>query len=152
MTGNPKLIELNIPLEVSDGWPPVATEALPCSKIGDGYRVEVAPLFVRGLSYGDVISVVKDGNDQVSEWKHVWKSKNTTIWFMRLAQENELEKALGALRALNCNTVAFRQYDYFSVNVPESCSLDDVDACIADLDDSCVAVVFPSLRHDENSE
>ena len=49
-------IELHFILNVVDEWPPVAIEGVPCIQVEGGYRIETPPLFVKGLSVGDVIS------------------------------------------------------------------------------------------------
>jgi len=50
-------VELHFRLKMDDDWPPVALEGVPCSQVPGGYRVEAPPLFVKGLSCGDIISV-----------------------------------------------------------------------------------------------
>lgn len=143
------MIELHFNLPIEDDWPPVAVEGLPCSECADGYRVEVAPLFVKDLSCGDVISVSLDEQNHVSAWHHVHRSGASTIWLLRMATDPELESVLAGLRHLNCNTVSLQQFGCYSVNVPPGCNISDVDACLARLDESCIAVAYPSFRHDE---
>jgi hypothetical protein len=55
MIRNTETVELVFALAPEEGWPPVATECLPCMRSGDGFRILVAPLFVKGVSVGDVI-------------------------------------------------------------------------------------------------
>ena len=48
---------LSFPLDVEDDWPPVAIESLPFEAEDRGLRLLAPPLFVNGLSVGDVITV-----------------------------------------------------------------------------------------------
>jgi hypothetical protein len=47
-------------LEVDDGWPPVAVESLPFKIKENGFLLLNPPLFIKGLSVGDDISVTID--------------------------------------------------------------------------------------------
>lgn len=140
-------IELPIILNIEDDWPPVAIEYLPCTPVAEGYLVEMPPLFVKGLSVNDVISVSHDSDGNVESWVHVRKSNRTTIWLLRIAKSDDIGPILKELRLLNCNTVQLQQFGCYSVDVPEDCAIQDVDACLARLDQSSVAVAYPSFRH-----
>lgn len=56
-------VHLTFRLDVVDGWPPVAAEGIPCFHDGGAYRIRVPPLFVKGLSAGDVIEVLDEDQD-----------------------------------------------------------------------------------------
>jgi hypothetical protein len=144
-------MELQFPLEVVDGWPPVAVEGLPCTPTNGAYRVEVAPLFIKDLSAGDVISVTCDSAGHVSSWSHTVRSNRTTIWLLRLAETEQIAEVLGELRSLNCNTTQLPAYGCYSIDVPPECPIGDVDACLAKLDPSLVAIAYPSFRHQDSS-
>src|SRR6266446_6645759 len=47
----------------SDGWPPVGAERMWASEVGPGlYKIDNIPFYARGISRGDVVSVLeKDG-------------------------------------------------------------------------------------------
>lgn len=145
-----KQIELAFVLNVEDGWPPVAIEGLPATLVKDGYRVETPPLFVKGLSVGDVIQVVRDAGGNVSSWSHLSKSRRTTIWLLRIAKLNsdEIQRVLKELRALKCNTVQLPRFGSYSIDVPEDCAIEDVDACLEKVDQTRVAIAYPSFRHE----
>ena len=152
MTGvDTSFVEVSFALQQEDDWPPVAVEWLPCTRQRDGYRVESPPLFVKGLSCGDVLSLEKDEHGHVSSWSYVRRSDRTTIWLGRIGRTDQIDPLLAKLRALNCNTVDLAEYGRYSIDVPAQCPIDAVDALLATLDETKVAVVFPSFRHPESS-
>lgn len=142
-------ISLAFPLDVDDGWPPVSVESLPFRASPDGYEALVSPLFVKDLSVGDVIEATIDPDDRVHCWRHFSRSGRSTIWLLRLRSSDTLHAVLAELRALGCNTVALDTVGAYSVDVPDSVSIEVVDAALAHLDVASVAVAFPSMRHGE---
>src|SRR3569623_1501616 len=119
--------ELTFRLAVEGEWPPVGVEALPCSLVEAGYRIEDAPLFIIDLSVGDVISVKLDEDGYVSSWEHVEKSTRTTIWLLRIGDADNIDGVLKDLRALCCNTVRLSQHGRYAIDVPAECAIADVD-------------------------
>lgn len=142
-------MELHFQLEIEDKWPPVSVEGLPCTPLEDGFRVEAPPLFIKNLSVGDIISVSQGTEGNILSWSHLTKSGRTTIWLLRIAKSVNMEVILQQLRSLGCNTVQLPQYGCYSVDVPAECAIQDVDACLTQLDQSCVAIAYPSFRHAE---
>lgn len=141
------MLNLLFDLKVEDDWPPVAVEGLPCTEIPGGYRVETAPLFVKNLSAGDEISVSRSPAGHVCEWSHLRKSDRTTIWLLRIAKPGDVGTALDELRRMNCNTAQLPEYGSYAIDVPGTCSISDVDAVLARLDQSQIAIAYPSFRH-----
>jgi hypothetical protein len=141
-------VELKFSLDVEDGWPPVAVEGLPFTKIDDTYRLETSPLFVKDLSVGDVIAPIFDENGFISTWVYKKKSNRTTIWLLRIADGGNIEKVLAQLRTLDCNTVQLPQYGCFSIDVPAECPISTIDSCLEQLDRERVAIAYPSYRHE----
>jgi hypothetical protein len=111
---------LRFPIDVTDGWPPVAVETLPFERRGDEYEALAAPLFVRELSVGDRISAKVSGDGSVATWRHTYRSDRTTIWLLRLQRTDQIEITLSDLRAINCNTVGLGSAGTYSVDVPAS--------------------------------
>jgi hypothetical protein len=144
------MIELQFNLDVDDDWPPVPVEVLPCIAEAGGYKVTVAPLFIKDLSAGDTISVVRDSAGHVTSWKHITKSRRSTIWLLRLEDIDHLDEVLAELRLLNCNTIKLPQFGCYAIDVPPECPIGRVDECLARLDNSQVAIAYPSLRHQDN--
>lgn len=145
------LVSLGFALKVENDWPPAAVESLPFTTgLVERYRLTKPPLFVKDLSVDDVIAVKKfdlDGN--VVSWRHVVRSKRTTIWMLRLRQTTSINQALGELRKLGCNTVGLDHVGCYSIDVPENLGIEEVDKVFSILDSECVAIAFPSMRHPE---
>jgi hypothetical protein len=145
-------VELSFLLEVDDdGWPPVAVEWLWCRKEGKLYRVLTCPLFVRGLSAGDVISVALNDKDQVESFDVEDPSDRSTIWL--IAQDQDVrEDVLSRLRALGCNTARGTQafLSLSSVDVPGALDIAAVDEVLGPLERTGqISVAYPSFRHEE---
>lgn len=140
-------VSLVFALDVEDEWPPVCVECIRFELGSGGYRALAAPLFVKDLSVGDVISVEVDGAGSVRSWRHVHRSDHTTVWLLHLAANDQIDRALTRLRELGCNTVSLPQTGCYSVDVPGSVRIADVDAVISVLDEKAVGVAFPSMRH-----
>lgn len=143
----PSFVSLQFPLMVEDGWPPVAVESLPFHGVGGSFQVLNPPLFIRGLSVGDILSVSMGADDQVKDWHHIHRSGRSTVWLLRLAETDEIAPALKALRNLGCNTMASDIVGAHSVDVPETVAIAQVDAILDALDRDTISVAFPSLRH-----
>lgn len=140
--------ELLFDLEIEDGWPPVAVEALPCNVIPGGYRVDAPPLFIKNLSSGDEIRITRSPADHVCEWTHLRKSGRTTIWLLRVAQPDEVQDVLAELRRLSCNTVQLPEFGCYAIDVPANCDISNVEGVLSKLDSSQVAVAYPAFRHE----
>ncbi len=113
-----------------------------------GVRLLVAPLFVRGLSVGDVLGYRIDSTcNQVAEWHHVTKSDHSTFWLLRSGDERELLDGLEQLRSLGCSTVSAAQLGVFSVDVPGTISMSAVETILESLEGRGFPVACPSRRH-----
>ncbi|MCE4554266.1 DUF4265 domain-containing protein [Roseateles cellulosilyticus] len=141
---------LQFQLDVEDDWPPVGIESLPFRIDVDGYKLLKPPLFVKGLSVGDVIRPTLDGGGTVSSWSHQTRSGRTTLWLLRLDEPNNLEQVLEKLLELGCNVVKLPQYGCYSIDVPAEVKIGDIDAVLDELNPEFVACAFPSMRHAED--
>jgi hypothetical protein len=140
------VIELMFVLDVDDGWPPVAKECMPCTELGSDYRIEVPPLFIKGLSVGDVISVERNDEGEVVAWSHVKESGRSTVWIM-VTGDQSIVGTIECLKKLKCNVAEFEPYRYFAIDVPEECSVERLDECLDGLDEDHASVAYPSFRH-----
>jgi len=140
--------ELIFNLNIEDEWPPVAKECLVSSESGKGYEIKVPPFFIKNLSVGDVISVEKDQEGNVTSWVHISKSLRTTIWIMIL-DEYDIEDELSCLKKHGANIERFPGGRYFSIDVPPDCAAQDLDMCLDSLDSNKVPIAFPSFRHND---
>lgn len=109
-------MDLEFPLEVDDGWPPVAVECIPCAEEQGSWRVQVAPLFVKDLSVGDLLEATLDDR-RVTAWSHRERSAHTTIWLTRIADGADVT-VLDELRALGCGVCTAEQLGMRSIDVP----------------------------------
>jgi hypothetical protein len=140
--------ELNFVLEVEDDWPPVALECLPVEQVGPFvYQLSNPPLFIKGLSVGEVLEVSVDEKNHVVSWKILEASAHSTIWISRLERVNRLESILEALRILGCGSVAAPTLGCYSVDVPETVAMADIDTILGTIDVETLGIAFPSFRH-----
>jgi Domain of unknown function (DUF4265) len=115
--------------------------------LDSGYRIEVAPLFVKGLSAGDIIDVEGFEDGSVKKWTHLHRSPRSTAWLI-VRNGSDPEPALECLKRRKCNIVSFPPRLLFSIDIPETCSLEEFDACLNLLaEEDRIGLVFPSLRH-----
>ena len=141
--------ELQFRLGVEDGWPPVSVEGLPFRITASGYESTTPPLFVKGLSVGDVIAVELGENGLVESWHHISKSEHSVVWLLRMERTNQIEKVLEEVRAFGCRTVSLPAAGAHAIDVPESVLIEQVDRILGQLDPEKVAIVYPSFRHPE---
>jgi len=137
---------LTFRLNVDDGWPPVAAECLPVIASEHGYCLESAPLFVKGLSVGDVITVTELDQEQVWSWTHVSASRHSTVWLLRTGKI-ELAPILEDLRTIGCVVAGLDQFGAYAVDVPPSVAAADLDEVLSSVDPSRLAIAYPSWRH-----
>lgn len=140
-------ISLRFILDVEDEWPPVGTESLPFRKTGSGYEALLPPLFVSGLSVGDVIEISRDEAGFVSHWHHLRKSKRSVVWILRTGLNGRIDATLDEIRTMGCNTVGHKKLGCYAIDVPEDINMDLIEGSLSCLDSSAYAVAFPSLRH-----
>ena len=141
---------LDVKTDDAGTWPPASAECLPFEKHAQGLRLLVAPLFVGGLSVGDVIDCEVDEVSQlVFDWNHVSKSDHTTIWLLGISDSAVLLDGLERLRGLDCSTSSQDQFGVHSIDVPGEVSMEAVDVILDELEASGVMVACPSFRHPE---
>lgn len=142
---------LSFPLDVEDDWPPVAIESLPFEAEEGGFRLLVPPLFAKGLSVGDVITV-RERVGRVSSWKHKVRSEHSTIWLLRLKRDatRDIKRVLERAHSLGCTSTGVPQFGACAIDVPPAASIESVDAVLAKLDKEKVAIAYPSFRHYES--
>lgn len=143
-------ISLRFPLDVEDDWPPVGSESLPFERVTDGLEATVPPLFVKDLAVGDIIDVAEqDGEGIIRSWKHIKRSDHSTIWLLRMGGDDDIGSCLEKARSMGCNTATMDQLGCYSIDVPPSVEISDIDDILAALDQESVAIAFPAMRHPE---
>jgi hypothetical protein len=143
---------LSFPLDVEEDWPPVAIESLPFDTEEAGFRLLLPPLFVKGLSVGDVITV-RERAERVSSWKHKVRSEHSTIWLLRLKRDatRGIKSVLERAHRLGCTSTGLPKFGAYAIDVPPGTSMKSVDAVLVKLDREKVAIAYPSLRHSEST-
>ena len=131
------------------GWPPYESETMPIERVGCGFRIVVPPLFVKGLSVGDVITGELDSEGYLQNFSHVMVSRRSTVWVM-LKSFPHWEQIQTALLSAGCKVVPFRQLGFYSVDLSAEVSLKMFDEIIAPLVNGGGELAYPSLRHGEN--
>ena len=137
------------PLDVDDAWPPVAAESLPFLTVEKGFQLQTAPLFLKDMSVCDVLSIISGSDNIVESWAHLERSLRSTIWLLRLKNSHLISDALDELRGLGCDTVSMDDLGCYSIDVPETVCISDVDLVLGDLNPEAFAIAFPSMRHPE---
>lgn len=147
MSSNNDRISLRFAMFPIDGWPPISEECLPFRRVEKHYEALEVPLFVKDLSVGDIISAKIHNDEYVIEWKHVLRSRRSTVWLLRLQETQQIHQILEKFRMIGCNTASLEAAGCYGIDVPEALSMGEVDAILATLDSQFVAVAFPSIRH-----
>jgi len=142
-------IELLFKLDCDDEWPPAAVEGIWGQPEGSWFRALTCPLFVKGLSVGDVIAPELDNQGEVTAFKVIQPSQNSTVWV--IAQDpNVRENLLAAVRALGCNTVGglHTTPSLCSIDVPANVTIDEIDSILGSLErEEKISIAYPSFRH-----
>lgn len=144
---NENLIQLTFKLTKEQiGNDPISTETLWCEKVHDFFKVKNIPLFIDGISYDDVISVmpVEEGYSIDCIKK---PSKNSTIWIF-VHEPTAGGIIISALKSLGCGIESGAVKKYYALNVPESINIQDVyDLLDGGEEVGAIDIDYPSIRH-----
>ena len=105
-----------------DGYPPEDVESLWGLRCADGVEIDNVPWFVKGVSLGDVVSVVQ-ASDGVLEFERVLRrSGHSTYRILLLDQEaRALERTIAELTAMGLGVE--EDAGLLAVDVPPTVSL-----------------------------
>jgi hypothetical protein len=150
-TGAKQVITVDFALNVVDGWPPVAVESVKAEPIKQGFKICSAPLFIKNMSVGDIVRATEECDGRVYEWVHLEQSGHSNIWIGRLNRDatRAIHAALNQLLNIGCAITHSDQLGCYAVDVPPILRIEPVDEILAQLDREEVAVVYPSMRHEE---
>jgi hypothetical protein len=138
------MIKIGFPLEVEDNWPPYEVEHIHVDVVEGGYLVKSIPFFVRGISYEDILYVDLYEQNYVVDWRHIKKSKNTTLWIM----EKDSSAIIDEIEALGCGVEGGALPKLYSINVPGFVKFDQIDGLMSKYQESgIIEVAYPSFRH-----
>lgn len=139
-------VHLTFTLKVEEGWPPIATEGMPCRVVEGGYEILTPPLFVKDIAVGDVIQVAEENEGQVVEWTMVEESRHCTVWVM--AHDTELASELKELRELGCNTASLPGWSVYAIDLPPELNADELDARLERYSEEQISVAYPVWRRE----
>jgi hypothetical protein len=134
-------------LNIEDGWPPVGAESLPIQSLDDNARVIECPLFIKNISSGDILNYTLDSEGYVSEWSHVHKSRNSTVWILKQSANACITSILDKLFKLGCNIIHLSDFGLYAVDINEAVPFSEVELLLDSIDESEFAVAYPSQRH-----
>ena len=145
-------VELLFRIEREDDWPPAAVEGIWVEPVGGAFRALTCPLFVGGLSVGDLFEPDLADDGEVVSFRLIRPSQHSTVWV--LADDPEPRESLRtALEAIGCDTVGLSGLipALIAIDVPPSVALDAVDALLdRPARDGHISVAYPSLRHPDS--
>jgi len=100
----------------ANGWPPVGSERVWSSKVGEGkYKIENTPFYIRGISFGDIVAV-SDRDGVLFFDKLLEDSGHRTVRVSM--QKEELEQNLiNFLREKGADIEALRK-GFFAIDIP----------------------------------
>lgn len=123
------LTHVVFPLEVDDdGWPPVSGERMWARVVGPGlFRLENAPLFVRGVAHGDVVRASTEDPDAWPEYIETveWSGNYTlrVIPFRAGPLGGSLQAVLDAFSPLGVTGEGGGNYPIVALTVPPDADL-----------------------------
>lgn len=139
-------------LDIGDGWPPVATESVWCSRSGDVYELLNAPFFIDGLAFGDKFTARPDEiNGCIFEFAVVQESGHSLAWVMNNDGLDFTEwKQL--LLEQGCSVEGFAAFGLHSIDVPASVDSANINALVDRIEADGFAMAFPVWRHETGSQ
>lgn len=140
--------EIKITFELTDeqkGPFPVSTETLWCTVEGEYYRVKNIPFFIDNLSFDDLISIGRVGNELFEIRSIVSESGNSTIWIYFKKKDKRIIKHIVEL---GCGVESGVLDDYYAINIPSEIEY----SLVFDYLEECerkgtILVDYPSIRH-----
>lgn len=120
-----------------DDWPPVDAESLwAVPQAGDTLVVDNIPFFVRGVSFGDVITTAKAGDVLFFE-KVVHYSGHSTLRLI-FFDDSKARSTLSRLESMGCEWEESHVDCLFSVDIPPSLCYQEVASLLSEATDAGV--------------
>ena len=105
--------ELLFKLLPDDDWPPVSVEGIYVEENKGYFEILNAPFFIKDLSVGDQIIIKEEESEQIVEWEHLHKSKNSNVWIMVHAEKLFSEICSRVTRVAN---IGHPTFNYLKIN------------------------------------
>lgn len=108
-----------------DGYPPDNWETLWAFEIEDGlYTLDSIPFFVRGVSWKDVVSVEREGNEL--HFTKIVRPSDHSVLRVIVFDESEIEKTRQNLQQIGCDTEQSHIPGLLSIDCPPSVEVNRV--------------------------
>ena len=118
-------IDVVIPLQPTEGWPPHTSETLRAELVAAGRaRLLTIPTYAEGISAGDTVSIEQDGTGFVGG-DVLARGRHTTLRVVTTRAE-QLEPVNSALASTGARTRQVEGATVLAVDVPPSASLEHV--------------------------
>ncbi len=102
------------------------TETLWALPKGEGYKLDNIPFYVKGVSFGDVVSAkVVEGCIYMKELLTPSGHSTVRLWF---ANENDVQPVRESLKSMGCNSEISDQPRLLAVDIPPSISYEIIRA------------------------
>ncbi len=110
------------------GWPPVGSERMWAMKTGEGeYRLESVPFYVRGVSYGDIVSASEKEEHGILFFDKVLKdSGHFTIRLLIQDENDNTDNVLKSFLRQNGADIENVRKGFFAVDIPPSSDIEKI--------------------------
>lgn len=110
-----------------DGYPPDDWETVWAYEVEDGlYSLDNVPFFARGVSWGDVVSVEREGDEL--HFKEVVRPSAHSVLRVIVFDQSEVDGLHEELKRMSCDTEQSHLPSLLSVDVPPTADLKEVRA------------------------
>ncbi len=141
-----RLVDVMFPLIDDEEWPPYPAEMIEAVLFAhDLAEIRGIPWFVTNVSRGDIVQVRHDGIGYVGG-AIVSRSGHSTVHVMATSQD-ELAPIVRQVRALGAQTASGLVPPMLTVDVPESCSLEEVVEVLTAAESMTCAFTVASRQH-----
>jgi hypothetical protein len=119
----PDLVRVLFSLDVDeDGWPPASAETMWARALSpDRVKIDNVPFFVRGLSSGDEVRVVRDDDGMLVATEVIEWAGHCTVQvvpFPSGALEGDLQRVLDAFAPLGITGEGIEQFRLIALDIP----------------------------------
>lgn len=123
-----------------DGYPPFNSENLWCMRIDERrFRVDNIPFFVKGVSYGDVVSVAEDENGNLNFVEVIEERGHSTFRVIindelddQQPPEIRIRELAAELEELGCATSISPPPELLAIDIPPTVSITKVQEMLSD--------------------
>lgn len=123
-------------LRVEDGWPPVGTESMWARPLSaDVVEIDNTPFFVRGISCGDHVKVIRDAAGTLTATEVIEWSQRCTVRvvpFRAGPLQGDRQRVLGEFAVVGVTGEGIEQYGIVALDIPPTADLSAVKHLLRD--------------------